>query len=78
MTAKVGDWIAIPCNRQRQHWQHHHDHHRRPMIHDGTDPILAGTNPCDRHGPLASEYWTDLGRAAIDRLKKLTRLNPQS
>jgi hypothetical protein len=49
-----------------------------PMIHDATDPILAGTNPCHRHGPLASEYWTDLGRAAIDRLKKLTRLNPQS
>jgi WD40 repeat protein len=41
-------------------------------VHDATDPILvglAGANPCRRHGPLASEYWTDLGRAAIDRLK---------
>ena len=44
-------------------------------VHDATDPILvglAGANPCRRHGPLASEYWTDLGRAAIDRLKKLS------
>ena len=46
--------------------------------HDATDPILvglAGSNPCRRHGPLAWEYWTDLGHAAIDRLRKLTRRN---
>jgi WD40 repeat protein len=41
---------------------------------DSTDPILvglAGSNPCRRHGPLAAEYWTDLGRAAVDALKRL-------
>jgi WD40 repeat protein len=50
-------------------------------VHDSIDPILvglAGINPCRRYGPLASEHWIDLGRAAIDRLKKLTGLNPRS
>jgi WD40 repeat protein len=49
-------------------------------VHDATDPILvglAGTNPCHRRGPLALEYWTNLGHAAINQLK-ITRLNPRS
>ena len=48
--------------------------------HDATDPILvglAGTNPCQRRGPLAAQYWTELGRAAVDAVKKLAGLKPQ-
>jgi hypothetical protein len=32
---------------------------------DASDPILsavAGTNPCERRGPLSAKYWADLGR----------------
>ena len=46
-------------------------------VQDATDPILVGlsdTNPCLRHGPLASEYWTDLGHTAMDRFMTLTGL----
>jgi WD40 repeat protein len=35
---------------------------------DATDPILvslAGTNPCERRGPLATAYWTDVGRSIL-------------
>jgi len=34
-------------------------------IQDATDSILsglAGTNPCERRGPLSATYWTNLGR----------------
>ncbi len=33
------------------------------------DPILiglAGTNPCERHGPLSAKYWIDLGARVLD------------
>ena len=49
--------------------------------HDAIDPILvglAGVNPCRQHGPLAWEYWTDLGHAAVGRFKKLVGLDPRS
>ncbi|UPK26912.1 toll/interleukin-1 receptor domain-containing protein [Bradyrhizobium sp. 195] len=50
-------------------------------IVDAIDPILvglAGVNPCRQHGPLSSEYWTDLGRAVVERFKKLIGRNSRS
>ena len=37
---------------------------KRFTTEDASDPILsalAGTNPCERRGPLSAKYWADLG-----------------
>jgi hypothetical protein len=36
---------------------------------DASEPILsafAGTNPCERRGPISAKYWADLGRSTWD------------
>jgi hypothetical protein len=68
-SAAGDDWATIVSKRSLAKFN------RRGSASDPVLSALAGTNPCERRGPLSARYWADLGRSIWASAKARTLMN---